>query len=748
MALAPVVITPNINTKNPDVIMDGEIIKIRPSNESLVWGESSVWTSNTSDTKVTGNSSGNLILTGRKDGFREEFINSTVTTTVKTDITTDISTRTAIKVESSLLPYMRAKRIQFYATGLKPNSSFIALFDNENVTDLCKQTSFGKLNPVGDKDLLYANGAGQIEGFFDLPEGRFKTGPRVFRLEDSVDAKITSAEATFTSSGTRLDVTTINHEHTERVIQRTTTTSVATTRGWTDPVAQSFYVDTVDTNRGVYIHSLDLFFDVADPEHEVLVQVRAMKNGYPTTDMVYPYAWAKVSPDNLKRSSNGSIPTRFVFPCPLFLPSNEEYCFVAMSNSDKTTLWCSEMGQKSFLDTDETLPSGEIISKQPYLGTMFISQNNTTWDAKQNKDLKFVMNRCKFKSLSGTVKCVNSTKNDITQVPNIRMLKSNSLEFTQGSQEVRIYAHGHGLIPGDTFILKFDETISDFYGIPLNKIHNIPLTVKAAPNSVSGISATQIIFDVNKPGGADASGSAGGDNIMLEGWNIAYSYAQLLKDDLQLDNTDITYFLSGRKQSDYITGLATGNTQITTKEIVDLNEVYVIKDDEDGGVTLDINLNSTNNYISPMLNVKNIGVNTHLNIINNIDYLDVSGIKQNDSSPAKYIQKEVNLINPSNELKVMFETNMLFSTKVSVYYKVGNTQIDDSKEWIRINPDEGKLLYSDAPDMWRTQKFTASFGNDYWNVFKIMIVLQSDDRRVVPKIKNYRAIALDAGPTV
>lgn len=743
-----ITLEPNKNKKNSSIIFGGESARLKPTGETLVWGEAAIWTDNTSVTGKPKTVTSNRVFTGNRVGMRAEFNNTTTTTSITTNTNTQVFRGTDTKIESSLLPYMRAKRIVFYATGLKPNASIIALFDNENVTNLCKQTSHGKLNPVGESGLLYANGAGQLEGFFDLPDGKFKTGRRVFKLEDSVDKKITSAQASYTSSGTKLDVTTINYEHTERKIQNTITNNTTISTGWSDPVAQSFYVDTVDTNRGVYIHSVDLFFDTVDPGHEVLLQVRAMKNGYPTKELVYPYAWTKLSPNNMKRSSNGSIGSRFIFPSPLYLPSNEEYCFVAMSNSNKTTLWCSEMGQKSFLDTDDTLPSGEIISKQPYLGTMFISQNNSTWDATQNKDLKFIMNRCKFKALEGTVKCVNSTKNDITQLPNIRILKSNSLEFTQGSQEVRIYAHGHGLIPGDKFKLTFDGTNADFYGIPLAKLQNIPLTVKAAPNSVNGISATQIIFDVDKAGGANGSGSAGGDTIILEGWNIAYSYAQLLKDDLQLDNTNISYYLAGRKQSDYDIGTSSEYTQITTKEIVDLNEIYVIKDDEDGGISLDINLISSNNYISPMLNVKNIGVNTHLNIINNIDYLDISGTKQDNSSPAKYIQKEVNLINPSNELKVMFETNMLYSTKVSVYYKVGNTRIDDNVEWTRMNPDEGKLLYSDAPDVWRTQKFTNSFGNQYWNVFKIMIVLQSDDRRVSPIIKNYRAIALDAGPTI
>lgn len=737
------------NKKNDNIIKGTENIILKNINQNLIWNDTSTWSKSNTTTSNKANS-----VTNRTTSLGNTIVNTTNTNTSVAE-TTDISitTKQAIDIETNLVPFMRAKRITFKASGLKPNSALIALFDNEDITDLCFQSSHS-IN--ANKTFLYANGAGQVEGYFDLPDNRFKAGAKIFKLIDSTNAKISSAETIYTSSGANINITTINHEHTETTIQKTTTVTTSGTSTiiapaapvWRDPVAQSFFVDTVETNRGVYIHSIDLYFDTVDIEHDILVQVRKMTNGYPSIELVYPYAWSKLEGNKINKSKNSSLSSRFKFETPLFLPSNEEYCFVVMTNSEKSTIWCSEMGQKSFKDTDKDLPTGEIISKQPYLGSMFISQNNTTWDAEQNKDIKFRINRCKFKSNTGSIRCINSTKNDITQLPNVRRLTPNSLEFTENSKEVRIYAHGHGMIPGDKFrLILLDTTlINDIFGIPLTKISDTVLTVKASPNSQNGISATQIIFDVDFPLGANASGSGGGTDIIIDGWNIAYSYAELIKDDLQVDNTQVSYFLSGKSQLQY-SNQPSGHHQIATSDIVDLNEVYVIKDDEDGGVTLDIEMKSIDSFVSPMVNVNNIGVQTHLNIVNNIDYLDIDNVKQLDSSPAKYIQKQVNLINPANELKVMFETSMAFNTRVSVYYKVGNTQIDDTKEWQKLMPDEGKLLYSDAPDIYRTQKFTKAFGNSYWNVFKIMIVMQSDDRRVGPIIKNYRALALDSGPT-
>jgi hypothetical protein len=58
-------------------------------------------------------------------------------------------------------------------------------------------------------------------------------------------------------------------------------------------------------------------------------------------------------------------------------------------------LWISELGEIDLL-------TGDYISEQPYLGSMFTSQNNTTWTPEQLKDVKFRINRCQFDE-EGTV---------------------------------------------------------------------------------------------------------------------------------------------------------------------------------------------------------------------------------------------------------------------------------------------------------------------------------------------------------
>jgi hypothetical protein len=69
-----------------------------------------------------------------------------------------------------------------------------------------------------------------------------------------------------------------------------------------------------------------------------------------------------------------------------------------------------------------------LISQQPYLGSMFKSQNSTTWTAEQNEDVKFTINRAKFTTnTTGTVTLVNDITPAITLRQNTMVLLRQTL---------------------------------------------------------------------------------------------------------------------------------------------------------------------------------------------------------------------------------------------------------------------------------------------------------------------------------
>ena len=66
-----------------------------------------------------------------------------------------------------------------------------------------------------------------------------------------------------------------------------------------------------------------------------------------------------------------------------------------ISNSTKYSVYISRVGEND-------LVSDTYISNQPTLGSLFKSQNASTWEASQWEDLKFTLYRAEFET-TGTV---------------------------------------------------------------------------------------------------------------------------------------------------------------------------------------------------------------------------------------------------------------------------------------------------------------------------------------------------------
>ena len=64
---------------------------------------------------------------------------------------------------------------------------------------------------------------------------------------------------------------------------------------------------------------------------------------------------------------------------------------------------------------ESDLITGETISGQPYAGSLFLSQNASTWTAEQTDDLKFHMKVCEFdNSKTGNLQFENDALPSIT----------------------------------------------------------------------------------------------------------------------------------------------------------------------------------------------------------------------------------------------------------------------------------------------------------------------------------------------
>ena len=125
-----------------------------------------------------------------------------------------------------------------------------------------------------------------------------------------------------------------------------------------------------------------------------------MSNGTPT-ETVVPLSEVVLDPEDITVSNDGSIASTLEFKAPVYLEGGMEYALVMLSNSAKYSVYISRVGDNDLIDNT-------YIANQPLLGSLFKSQNASTWDASQWEDLKFTLYRADFVE-SGSVDIYSPT---------------------------------------------------------------------------------------------------------------------------------------------------------------------------------------------------------------------------------------------------------------------------------------------------------------------------------------------------
>ena len=308
----------------------------------------------------------------------------------------------------------------------------------------------------------------------------FETGNKVFTLTNSAindqNNATTIAEEGFISSGTiqtvQENIISVRNarienkqEFEERATSKTTGTQVIATQSisslsrtnvdivWYDPLAQSFLVE---DETGVFLTKCDVFFNAKDDiDIPVTFQLRTMQGGFPT-QRVIPFSEVILYPSQINTSVDGSIPTTFTFKSPVYLEGGTEYCICLASLSTKYNVYVSRVGENDLI-------TQTFISNQPYLGSLFKSQNASTWEASQWEDLKFTLYRAEFVP-SGSVEFyspeLSEGNNEIaTLMPNSLNLNSRKIRVGLGStlQDV-------GLTLGNTILQQGTNASGNYVG--------------------------------------------------------------------------------------------------------------------------------------------------------------------------------------------------------------------------------------------------------------------------------------------
>jgi hypothetical protein len=675
-------------------------------------------------------------------------------------------------VDVALVPFMRSQKVYFKAEGMRPNSRLFAFFDGTSVNNWVREESYvthasntteygnsqnGATQHPDVPSTLTTDAEGKIEGSFFVPNTsslKFRAGTREFKLLDisanNNDAALSIARSLYTSSGI---IQTIQADivSTRRVITSTITRvdrddnddrgmSVHERR---DPLAQSFYVE--DPN-GIFVTSVDLYFSTKDDTIPVELQIRPLVNGVPSSTEIVPGARKFLSPSSVNTSSNASIATKFTFDEPIFLAPLTEYAIVALAESTDYNVYVAEAGGFILGSTERR------VSRQPTMGSLFKSQNGTTWSADQTKDMMFRIRRANFTNTSGTVVLENAA------LPKT-LLDPNPITVDSGSSSVFVAHQNHGFSVGDDVTITGVDSSSTIGGISGTSV--------LGTRSITAVDWTGYKFSADSAG---TSNEIGGGSNVLATQNILFDVFVPSIETMVPNSTTASYtgkFTTGKS----FAGSETPYQKDTTAQDIFLLENNFVQAPRiiansvneaaelGAGVkstTINVDISTTASRVSPVIDMQRASLFLINNVVDNQDSAATSGfnvpinfVSETDpsagSSAAKHVTKPVTLEETAVGMKILIGANRPSTASFDVYYRVGGDgDVLGDQNWIEI-AKESSVPSDENPNIYREYEYLVGGqgGNiDPFTQFQIKVVLNSTNSSRVPVLKDLRVIAL------
>lgn len=708
----------------------------------------------------------------------------------------------------SIQPYMKSRVVAFVARNLKPNTKIYGFFDDIAVSTYCApavlNTAYGStlaqivanaaatgkpedalIRTAAYGTQLVSDATGNLYGVFFIPANKFRTGDRNLQFSDvpdlttGADGTLTSASATFTASNIAITtknatVTTVTPSIQQTVVTDTrsvvsTSTSSVTAfvrqegsggggNGRGDPIAQSFYIDAPTDQSGVYVTSLNLFFQAKDPNLGLTVYLVGMSGGNPDSSTVYGKAYLPSASINV--SNTAAVATTFTFNNPIYLSSSKEYAFYVApdGNSPEFRMWMAETGGFDVITASQ-------VYKNPYTGDAFRSSNSSSWTVIPKEDVKFDLFVANFTVGTGTVVFNNEDDEFFTYSG---LATANASAPLAVGQEVYVINSVSNVAIANTarkaFVQSFDTSNSKirldsstggFANGQVIGIFQLPQQGNTAQANTTTLIATATIESVDNPSLCTivprfAIGNPSG--------------------------TSVTLSFSGTSTSGVRDGGYYDVTLDDDREMLDYERSVFSKSNAvAAGLTSSLNikavLTNSNKYLSPSIDLSRKSALVIRNIINNDNTNEHT---RYGNAIAKYISKPIVLDEgqDSEDLRVYLTAYRPINTEVEVYVKFLNSQDStsiDTKVWTKLennNPGlrsspidsvDWKEFVYDVPSVapitnaayknasnFNILEYTDSSGAIYrsYKTFAIKIVLLSTSRIYVPKINDIRGIAL------
>ena len=730
----------------------------------------------------------------------------TTTTTSTTTATARVASFSTIRsvvgnrvIDVAMIPFMRSRRVSFICQGMKPNTRVFPFFDGVAVDNWVKSDTFTRVavtnNEAGNRydrnsghpdgaTSLFTNAEGVVEGEFFIPNGsglRFRTGTRELKLlditADNEDDATSIGVAAFTSAGTlETRQRTIQSTRVRNIVTGTTSSSSAssrTARGtanintWNvvtgerrvnnvvtqpprtvrqrDPLAQSFFIPDQD---GVFLSKVDIFFQTKDDTIPVSLELRPMVNGSPSASETIPGSRVFKSPSAVTTSADATAATAFEFEEPVFLLPYEEYAVVLIAETDNYNVYIAETEQFILGSTEKR------ITSQPTLGSLFKSQNTTTWSPDQTKDLMFKLYRANFSTAASNAILRNAS------VP-IRSLDTDPISTTNSATRMVMRHADHGFVVGDNVLVGGFDSATTYAGIKGSSIIG-NRTIDSADNDT-------ITFDADSA--ASSSISIGGVSVTnSQNYSFESVFPYIETNLPQSTRIEVSgKFISGKSNAgsetpysqdgDFATLVLRENNFFSAPRVVanDAIETLNLAAGEKSA-TIKVDMTSTSTYVSPVLDMQRASLWLTHNRIDNQDSngsslsnintpinLVVETDKTGGTHLSKHITRPVTLAASAVGLKIILAANRPSVSDFEVYFKaISDDASFDETNWVEVQK-ETVLPSDENPGIFRDYEFIVGGPGGLsvpFNRFIIKIVMKSSNNAKVPQFKDLRVIAL------
>lgn len=713
----------------------------------------------------------------------------------------------------SMNPYMAARDVKIFMSGLRPNTRHYFWFDKVDVNNRVHPGS--EVNKVELVQRKGAKGAavtsdsnGVLRAVFALPADTFFVGERVLEIYDV--SQYSDIESASTSGGfcsynaynfsiEKASLTATTRFPTYDVSQVTTVRNLPQrpiVRN--DPLAQTFFIKEGmgQGSKTVYVSKIDLYFKRKSAINGVTVQLREVLNGYPTSKII-PFSSIHLTAGEVAISDDASAVTTVEFQAPVRLDTEKEYCFVVQpdANDPDYLIFTSKVGN---LDLTPGATNGLPVVQDWGDGVLFTSTNNRAWKSYQDEDVKFTLYRHDFNQSSGTVTLTNNNNEFLTvSAPSGRFNKGEmiyTIKPLQGATQSNV-----SMVLGTNIITGVD--LDDTYQVgEYIYVENAAQTEKDL-FEIELVTATQIT--TVKPSSFTTNITGGNGNPAVVGDLSYYNFRNPTIMHLEASSASTKVFAAG----DTIIGLDS-EAQATIDSVDDISISYfqpLINKSNDAATKTTLTGEFIDpaaplaSYVTPLkfaddnvFNTKGALIYSHSNDPTNLKAFNIIVNTQNggnststpivdvetskllcyqykvtndSNTTAAYIGKRIELAADldAEDIQVILTGYKPIGTDIKVYARPQNNHDSDSFDsipWIELELTEGVGIFSSSTNIRDFREFTYKIpaaskiggvtsyttltGGTFegFRRFAIKIELLSENNYIVPRCKDFRALAL------